>query len=500
MSIKHEKRSVAAKSALRVAFWLLFIALPLELNVHGQAPDFAWARQSGGQGRFSAGMGVAADKVGNIYVTGSFDSPTISFETVILTNRNPKCRAAGRDFFNDESSDMFLVKYDRNGAVAWVTQGGGSDNDMGFSCALDSSSNVYVLGASASTNAVFGGRHFTNANGLGIYLAKYTSAGRFLWLRSSARYYTNAFTTAVAVDAQGNACICGSFAETNLIFGSQVLRASQTSDFKWDTFLVKYNTNGDLLWARQLKHTSQFCSVCLDALGNSYLAGTFHGSANFGKVNISSRTATDQDHAYIAKYDTAGNALWAFEAIESAESRSTGIALDKGGNIFVSGVFTGPSEYFGMGQPSPGGIGQNIFLAKYDVRGSLLWAKTAQADHTSNSFCNATAVAVDDKGCSYLTGEFDSANFAFDGIRLQQIERQPHAFVVKYDPTGDPIWAKSAEGGFSNPHGIAVIPSGGVVLTGQYMGPDVKFDDFTLTNTFPEVNVFDIFVAKIKAN
>ena len=497
-SNKHEKRYFA-EFARWLAYWLLFAVLPVELKIHGQAPDFAWARQAGGRGRFCSGQGIVADKGGNIYVTGSFDSPAISFQNVILTNFNPKAQAGDQHIFREETADMFLVKYDPNGALVWVTQGGGQGNDAGFSCALDSSANVYVLGFSASTNAAFGRRHFTNENGLGIYLAKYTSEGKFLWLRSSARYYTNAHPTSVAVDAQGNICICGSFAETNLTFGSQVLRASQISDFKWDTFLVKYNTNGDLLWARQVKNTSQFCRVSLDTLGNSYIAGTFHGSAGFGKVNISSRTATDQDHAYIAKYDAAGNVIWAFDAIESAESLSTGIALDKGGNIFISGVFTGPSEFFGAGPPGQGFNRQNVFVAKYDVQGKLLWGQSGQTDHSRNSSCNAMAVTVDDKGCSYLAGEFDSTNFVFGGIRLKQKDRHPHAFVAKYDPAGDLIWAKNVEGGASYPRGIAVIPSGGAALTGQYLGPDVNFDDFTLTNTFPEVNVFDIFVAKINA-
>ncbi len=61
-----------------------------------------WAKSAGGTD-WDEGNSVAVDAYGNIYVTGYFDSPTITFDSDNLTN-------AG-------NWDIFLVKYDASGTV-----------------------------------------------------------------------------------------------------------------------------------------------------------------------------------------------------------------------------------------------------------------------------------------------------------------------------------------------------------------------------------------------
>lgn len=46
----------------------------------------------------------------------------------------------------------------------------------------------------------------------------------------------------------------------------------------------------------------------VDANGNSYITGIFRGTAHFGDISLTSRGNTD---VFIAKYDAAGNVLWA---------------------------------------------------------------------------------------------------------------------------------------------------------------------------------------------
>ena len=64
---------------------LFTTALLLSLNSFAQATDWLWAKSAGGTVN-DIGYGVATDLNGNVYITGFFQSPTITFGTTNLTN------------------------------------------------------------------------------------------------------------------------------------------------------------------------------------------------------------------------------------------------------------------------------------------------------------------------------------------------------------------------------------------------------------------------------
>ena len=74
-------------------------------SVNAQTPNWQWAKSAGGTGS-AFGLIVSTDAIGNVFMTGYFKSPTITFGTTTLTN-------AG-------SNDIFIVKYDATGNVLWA--------------------------------------------------------------------------------------------------------------------------------------------------------------------------------------------------------------------------------------------------------------------------------------------------------------------------------------------------------------------------------------------
>src|SRR2546427_3355375 len=51
--------------------------------------------------------------------------------------------------------------------------------------------------------------------------------------------------------------------------------------------------------------------IAVDAAGNSYVTGSFHDVVAFGSTNLTSSGGFD---IFVAKYDNAGNVLWAQQA------------------------------------------------------------------------------------------------------------------------------------------------------------------------------------------
>ena len=85
--------------------------------------------------------------------------------------------------------------------------------------------------------------------------------------------------------------------------------------------------------------------------------------------------------------------------------------------------------------------GAEVFVAKYNFAGTVVWAK--RAGGTADDFGNA--VALDAAGNTYITGYFQSTNINFSGTVLTN-SGSADVFVAKYNSAGTLIWAQ-AEGG-----------------------------------------------------
>jgi hypothetical protein len=102
--------------------------------------NFNWAVTWGGAD-WAEGLGVDADGLGNIYVTGDF-SGTADFDP-----------GAGIDNHKAHGfvEDVFLSKFDQSGNFMWARTWGGLGSDYGNSVAAAASGDVYVTGSYQKT-------------------------------------------------------------------------------------------------------------------------------------------------------------------------------------------------------------------------------------------------------------------------------------------------------------------------------------------------------------
>jgi hypothetical protein len=306
---------------------------------YDSAGNVLWARGCGGSGGGHAG-GVALDGSGNIYIAGDFKG-TGNFGSTQLTS-------AGNE-------DVFLAKYDPNGNALWARSGGGANGDLGYCVAADSSGNSYVSG-SFSGPSTFGGTVLT---GSGMFVAKYDASGNLAWAQQNG----GQAGWGIGVDAAGNCYVAGFF-EGSATFGTTPL----TSAGQRDALLVKYDPSGNVVWARAGGGAGDDFAfgASVDAAGNCCIAGSFGrftpGPAMFGNTQLMN---WNNEEAFVAKYDSAGNFQWAIQNEGTGNDSATayGVALDGAGNASVTGDFSF-NPTFGNTSLVGGTGGGNFFVAR----------------------------------------------------------------------------------------------------------------------------------------
>ena len=451
---------------------LFILSLALFGSASAQAPSFLWAKAAGGT-NYDDANSVATDANGNVYVTGYFQSPTITFGTTTLTN------AGG--------FDIFIVKYDANGNALWAKSAGGVNDDVGNSITTDANGDVLVTGYFYSPSVTFGSATLNNTspNSNDIFVLKYDPSGNVLWAKSEGGTYYD-YGKSVSTDANGNVLVTGNFSSSTISFGSHQL--TNTSMFGWDVFVVKYDASGNALWAKGgIGSGGEYASgVSTDATGNVFISGYFYGpSITFGSTTLPNSGSPNMDSdIFVVKYDASGNVLWAKGEGGTDNDVANSIATDANGNVFLAGYFKGPSFTFGTTTLPNAGVGtHDVFVSKYDANGNALWAKAAVG--TGGEF--AKSLSTDASGNVFVTGSFYSPSLSFGTATLTNANSSANSsdiFVVKLDNAGNVLWEKS-EGGTDNDvgFGVTVNTNGDVFVTGHFHSTSVTFGTTTLTNT-----------------
>lgn len=349
-----------------------------------------WDVKYGPNGGAPRGRAIAMDSSGNIFITGGFYSPITDW-------------------------DMLTIKYDNNGNELWVRQYDyEGEDDYAFDLACDDSGNVYITGI------IMG-----NVIGACYGTVKYDSNGNELWTR----YYDGhgwgggGQTQAIDIDNSGNIYVTGYHEDT----------VTATGQFDYAT--IKYDTNGNELWAARYNGTGnsgdRASALVVDELGNSYVTGYSEG------------TTTGSDIVTI-KYDSNGNELWvarhipAFPQGWGSTDEGWDITLDSSGNVYVVGAVdpdSTTSTYW------------NYSTIKYDTNGNELWVMTYNGSSNEGGGI-AFAVAVNNTDV-YVTGQSDEV---VDGyiipdcttIKYSQppavkIEKRGKELVIRFDVVPNPF-------------------------------------------------------------
>ena len=240
-------------------------------------------------------------------------------------------------------------------------------------------------------------------------------------------------------------------------------------------------------------------AIAVDALGNAYVSGfTGSGESDF-PVTVGPDLTYNGDplDAFVAKVNAAGTGLLYCSYLGGNDwDEAVGIAVDPSGNAYVVGYTTSSDFPITSGSALIRGGDRDAFVAKIDASGStLVYSGCIGGQHEES----AKAVAVDDSGHAYVTGETFSDDLpVVAGPDLIYNEMQD-VFIAKVNAAGTALDYCGYIGSWSNQEGrgIAVDSAGSAYVTGN-TGPDfpVKAGPGL---TFAGGND-DAFVAKVEAD
>ena len=221
-----------------------------------------------------------------------------------------------------------------------------------------------------------------------------------------------------------------------------------------DAFVAQLDDTGAVVWNTFLGGSGTDIGHDIVADGSEIYVAGVSG-ASWGGPGLTVRSYSSGDDVFLAKLDDTGTLLWNTFLGGSGDERAIGIALDPSGDVYVAG--DGDATW-GIPERSYSS-GKDAFAAKLDFSGVLLW----------NTFLGGSGddpgydIAADGSGV-YVVGD-SSATW---GTPERSYSAGEDAFAVKLDSSGTLLWNTFLGGsGDDDGRGIAADASGNVFLVGS---------------------------------
>ncbi len=359
----------------------------------------------GAAGQYDEPNGLTVDGDGNVYVTGMTRNASFYY-------------------------DIAVIKYNSAGIIQWtqVWAGPSNLNDEPAGIYVDGTGNVYVTGNTEVTSN-------TNYNYITL---KYNSAGALQWAKQY-NHPMNNYDKALFIAGSGdNIYVCGNSNAPVTYLGY---------------LTIKYNSNGDSLWTARYDASTSMNEIPydfkVDAQGNVYVTGMTHSTSS-GVDWITLKYNTNGAEQWQTRYTSPGN----------AQDIPEGLAVDAGGNVYVTGRTRINSTYNDFGTIKYNSSGVQQWLAVYDYT-------PQEGDDYGYD------IAVDNSGNVYVTGNSQQTGSDRDALTIKYNSSGTQQWVARYDSTNS-----------EEAYAMALDANNNVYVTGYTSGATSNF----LTVKYSQVN------------
>ena len=472
----------------------------LTIKVNAQGALMWSARYNGTANDNDRAFGICADNNNNVFVSGrtfnggdddfvtiKYNSTGVSQWTELYDNGGTD-RAVGNGCDNQGNvyvagrsdngidDDYRLICYNSQGQVQFNVFYDNAGDDRPADIAVLSDGTSYITGKSdANPTALIDFNAVT---------VKFSATGTNIWIKSVSGTSGNEdLATSIHVSTSGNIAIGG------------MKNTGNANNLSWNGFVRLYSPEGVELISQDMGTTNQqdavegvfatstggliaagFTSTTLnnrEAVGLYYTGNaapqifTFTGTGengdnireiitgNNGKLYGCgySVVADSSRDFWVGCWDAAGNLAWSYResgSLFGSDEEANAIALDAGGNVYVSGYLKNA------------GTSSDMIVAKFSDTGTLLWQSILDGvNHESDRLYDLT---IDNTGNVYVCGKSD-VNTTW------QVDDE--ITLTKLNSNGILQWTSIYNGagnGLDRGQFVSVAPSGAIYVGGRLFG------------------------------
>lgn len=419
-----------AKKSLLLLSAILFICN----SVHSQ--NFIWMNSFGGSSYENLYTAVI-DKNDNIYITGAFQDSIDadpSVDEFIMVSSN--------------YYDAYMVKLNSDGELIHAHSFGGRGSEFPSVIYVDDNLNYYVSGNFSHTIDVDPGEDsliYTTTNySPDIFFQKFNSNNQLQWAFHMVTHDEDDELNEIVVDNEGNVYCTGTFYGT-MDFDPGEMVYELTSSGRNDIFIMKMDTEGNLLWAYNIGgwYEDYGNNILINNLGDLIISGCYKGVVDFDpgpdSTILESKGVYD---AFFLKFTLNGDFIWVKTIEGGANDYISKIITDEEDNIIAAGSFRFSTDF----NPDPdveyiveGGMWNDLYLLKLDKDGIFRWVNTLG----NNSALYLHTIDSDSANNIYFATNFDEPTDIISGDSNFVVEPagQDDFFIEKINPNGDYEWS-----------------------------------------------------------
>lgn len=247
----------------------------------------------------------------------------------------------------------------------------------------------------------------------------------------------------ISPDQQGGAFGIGRFRDQITFDNGFVMRGAGGND----AFVARYDSDGDLRWARLFGGSGQdaLFDLVSDDEGNAYVVGMGGGPFQMDPSGAPFPAAPAGVTFAIASYDLTGMVRWTYTL--PPQSMALILAVSPQGELFVSGEYEAAVDFDAdrtIDLPRPGT--RSGFVARFDLNGNFLSAwSTGGGGAAKPAFADTGDVFLLGSLSNQANGRYGDADFDRDGTTDLQVKggSSTGAWIGRYSRVGEPRWLRS---------------------------------------------------------
>jgi hypothetical protein len=216
------------------------------------------------------------------------------------------------------------------------------------------------------------------------------------------------------------------------------------------------------VWAQRVggqNDNEKLWRMAVDESGNVFVTGSVRGTFSSGNVSVTSVGGSD---IVLLKYSSNGELLWGRTAGGPLNDAAFGADTDKDGNVYITGAYSGLAVFGDtvVANIDPDGVNLPFsFVARYSPAGELDWVRTMEVGFQPSNYPYAIsyAVRVNPAGDLILCGsysctlpsatdpEISTMSFGGQGFRTCDLSYD-FTYVQRMDTLGNTEWVHTIGG------------------------------------------------------